>query len=204
MASSTISHLSIFESENNADPQFTNKYAVTQFEAHKYCVDTAKAKAFAFFEKYRSTLFADVYANTSNEDFLKDLNPKIMGTQIDKPGIYLFFGLPVPAETWINVISVTKYKDWAWREKLDTKVIYTTYFIPMQRVKTVGSVIPAEIIQSSINTAPPKERDLADDDQRFLHTIESFNRKCLSPPKEINRPKPKPVKVQVETTVESA
>lgn len=144
---------------------FTGKYALTPYEARKYCVTRAK-EVLKENDPESPQLGSDEEKNS----------PLWFGQEPPDNGFWLCYGLPGPNDSLIHLVKYTK----GWFSN-STEVVFTIKYSQMERVSTEKTSPPiSEIVKSSVGPMT-RSRDINNPRDNLLFCIENgVNLKSVS------------------------
>lgn len=152
--------LAIYQTGPDGIEEFAKEYAVTENEAQMHCVEVAR-------KKYKEL--------TSLEDVPE---PLWFGQTPNENGIYLFYGLPGPNKTRIDIIQYEKNRGWFRGEIQTNRKLFSIEYRPIHRV-TLKDTPQEEKAQCEIETNPsPVKSDKWEKGTAF-HAIENFDKTKL-------------------------
>lgn len=124
-------------------PVFTNLFAMTTFEARKYCVEYARAQLV--------DTDTDPSTDSSTDILWYGQTPTFKGTSTTR----LVYSLPGPDQTHISIVKFTKSGGWVRSETITSKILLTIFYQPIHRVPETGNSMRTSEASSSsaISTA---------------------------------------------------
>lgn len=141
---------------------FINKYAVTAFEARKYCVERAR-DVLKEHDENALQLVSD-----------EKRRPLWFGEEPDLSGFWMSYGFPGPNE---SLIKITNYTSSWFKTSYIAEDIFVIKYVNMERVDVLTPKTSplVEIVKSSVGTIS-RTRDIGDPHDSLLLSIESFKR----------------------------